>query len=176
MKCDLYNFSYFIIVIIIVVIIIIAIILSLSLFDKFWISNLTILLDISEYFGFVIWNIFRETYSVSDGIVSLARSVKCPTTLWHKNIPSLMLDGESQWRSLERCRMLWHMENKNKASLWEILKLCLTECLVCGLFYHYISFEFWFKIIYVSFPILFMTFTKFWFLGFKFEFGVWFWI
>ena len=176
MKCDLYNFSYFIIVIIIVVIIIIAIILSLSLFDKFWISNLTILLDISEYFGFVIWNIFRETYSVSDGIVSLARSVKCPTTLWHKNIPSLMLDGESQWRSLERCRMLWHMGNKNKASLWEILKLCLTECLVCGLFYHYISFEFWFKIFYVSFPILFMTFTKFWFLGFKFEFGVWFWI
>ena len=84
MKCNFYHFSYFIIVvviiivivgiiiiiIIIIVIIIIIIIIILSLFDKFYILTLTIILNIAEYFSFVIWNIFRETYSVSGGIVS----------------------------------------------------------------------------------------------------------
>ena len=85
MKCNFYHFSYFIIVvviiivivgiiisiiIIIVIIIIIIIIIILSLFDKFYILTLTIILNIAEFFSFVIWNIFRETYSVSGGIVS----------------------------------------------------------------------------------------------------------
>ena len=72
---------------IIIVIIIIIIIIILSLFNKFYILTLTIILNIAEYFSFVIWNIFRETYSVFLRIASFVFTLSyflCDTTscLW----------------------------------------------------------------------------------------------